>query len=826
MALTALDWNRFEGSCFAKGHGAPAQAFRDLIDALVVEANASELELHTPVANLAALKALAAADLNDKMLILCETLGLYAYDSTSTATADDVNVVTPTIIGAGAGRFIRVALPTTVRWAPAPVADLAGLKAVAATDLYDRMLIYCDTLGLYQYDAASVATADDLNVVTPTAVGGGAGRFARLVANAENRAMLPAVADLAALKALTAAQRADMSLVDVDTLGVYKFDGASAATADDYQVVAPTVGSGRWLLQVPLSTPLSVAAPVADLATAKALPVAALAPNSLLWIKTLGLYWLNSTSAATADDVNVIQLTAEAGNARLIRLVPTAEPRHIHAPVADLAALKALAATDRTDNMVVFVDALGLYRFDAASAAAGDDYQVVVPTAGTGRWLLEAENLKPLKVASPVADLAAAKALPVAALTTRSLILIESLGLYWLDPDSGLTADDQTVIQLTAEVGNARLIRVAPASIPRAVHEPLADLAALKAVAAADRADNMVVFVDTLGVYAFDAASVVAGDDYQTVAPTVGTGRWHLQAEKTQPLKVSMPVADLAAVKALPVAALAPRGLILVESLGLYWLDPDSALVADDQNIIQLTAEVGNARLIRVAPPAENRAWHTPLADLAALKAVVAIDRADNMLVLVDTLGVYQFDAASVAAGDDDLVVVPTAGAGRWIMQVRMGFGPLGLRVIDLPCTNLGAGAHELGALHATKSCTVFDAKVVVRAAPTVGTPTVDVGSVAGAADGWLNGISTAVPGVISAANTWTVGAAITYLAATTWGAELADFLLGADAVTTGGHFDRVSLTLAANDPVEYTFPDAQTTTDISVRVFYCVNPS
>ncbi|MFH1265009.1 MAG: hypothetical protein ABIK89_04735, partial [Planctomycetota bacterium] len=505
-------------------------------------------------------------------------------------------------------------------------------------------------------------------------------------APAENRAMLPAVADLAALKALTAAQRADMSLVVVDTLGVYKFDGASAAAGDDYQVVVPTVGTGRWLLQVPLSTPLNVAAPVADLATAKALPVAALASNSLLWIKTLGLYWLDSTSAAAADDVNVIQLTAEVGNARLIRLVPTAEPRAVHAPIADLAALKALAETDRADNMVVFVDALGVYRFIAAGGVGtADDYQIVDPTAGTGQWVLEAEALKPLKVASSVADLAAAKALPVAALHDTSLLWIETLGLYWLDATSAAAADDQTVIQLTAEVGNARLIRVAPASIPRA--------------------------------------------------------------------------------------------------------------------------------------------WHEPLADLAALKAVAEADRADNMLVLVDTLGVYQFDAAGSATGDDDAVVQPTAGTGRWMMRSRITQGPYGIHCVDLPCTVLDAAVNSLGALHATKSCTIFDAKFVVRVAPTGGTATVQ-GGITTNEDGLLVDISTAVPGVIPGAAAWTNGVNATYLSANTVGEFLADATIGGDAVTTLGHFRPLTYTLAAGVALAYKFPDAQTSTDISLRVFYCVNPS
>lgn len=57
-----------------------------------------------------------------------------------------------------------------------------------------------------------------------------------------------------------------------------------------------------------------------------------------------------------------------------------------------------------------------------------------------------------------------------------------------------------------------------------------------------------------------------------------------------------------------------------------------------------------------------------PVADITALKAIGSSSRADNDLRLVDTKGlVYQFDSASSATGDDNFVVTPTAGTGRWI---------------------------------------------------------------------------------------------------------------------------------------------------------------
>jgi len=63
------------------------------------------------------------------------------------------------------------------------------------------------------------------------------------------------------------------------------------------------------------------------------------------------------------------------------------------AGVQDIAALKAVAAADRADKQGRVVEDNGLgaesiYVFDSGSTAGGDDINVVVPTAGTGRWLL------------------------------------------------------------------------------------------------------------------------------------------------------------------------------------------------------------------------------------------------------------------------------------------------------------------------------------------------------------------------------------------------------------------------------------------------------
>jgi hypothetical protein len=64
------------------------------------------------------------------------------------------------------------------------------------------------------------------------------------------------VADLAALKSLTTQRDQDYFVLDSNKRK-YQFDSGSSATADDYSVVQPTSGTGRYILQssaVPQST--------------------------------------------------------------------------------------------------------------------------------------------------------------------------------------------------------------------------------------------------------------------------------------------------------------------------------------------------------------------------------------------------------------------------------------------------------------------------------------------------------------------------------------------------------------------------------------------
>lgn len=56
---------------------------------------------------------------------------------------------------------------------------------------------------------------------------------------------------------------------------------------------------------------------------------------------------------------------------------------------ADVTAIKAVAAADRTNGDIVLNRATDkLYRFNSSSTATGDDYNVLTPSAGSGRWIL------------------------------------------------------------------------------------------------------------------------------------------------------------------------------------------------------------------------------------------------------------------------------------------------------------------------------------------------------------------------------------------------------------------------------------------------------
>ncbi len=95
--------------------------------------------------------------------------------------------------------------------------------------------------------------------------------------------------------------------------------------------------------------------------------------------------------------------------------------QRLAAPVATLAALKAIPAMRRNDGMRITVTAApsaggGNYRFSLASALANDDQLAVEPTAGAGCWLRETGAVDlAFPIAFGTADAAVLYAMPVGA---------------------------------------------------------------------------------------------------------------------------------------------------------------------------------------------------------------------------------------------------------------------------------------------------------------------------------------------------------------------------------------------------------------------------
>lgn len=114
---------------------------------------------------------------------------------------------------------------------------------------------------------------------------------------------------------------------------------------------------------------------------------------------------------ATVDPVdpfavpNSLSAVRDAAEARL-----GADEAVIHAPVADAVAVQAIAASVRADGtLVVKLDDYTTWQFDAQSVAAGSA-TVLVPAAGTGRWLRMEPLLAEVVAAKATADNAVPKA--------------------------------------------------------------------------------------------------------------------------------------------------------------------------------------------------------------------------------------------------------------------------------------------------------------------------------------------------------------------------------------------------------------------------------
>ena len=133
-----------------------------------------------------------------------------------------------------------------------------------------------------------------------------------------------------------------------------------------------------------VSQEMKEATPVADATALAAIP-AVLRANGMQAVKLDDdtLWTFDSGSAAAASTWVIVPA---AGTGRWLRKDQVTAV--VHAAVADATALAAIAATDRADGMrCVKLDDSSEWIFDADSAVAASTW-VIVPAAGTGRWLL------------------------------------------------------------------------------------------------------------------------------------------------------------------------------------------------------------------------------------------------------------------------------------------------------------------------------------------------------------------------------------------------------------------------------------------------------
>ena len=208
------------------------------VTAIAFDEFSAEAAIHPPVANNAALIAIAANDRSDGMIVCqLDTMQGWAYDLGSAAAASDWCQV-PTD---GVGRWLRC--DQTIGAILTPVADNAALVALTAVNRKDgSVVVQLDTMQVWQYDLGSAEAASDWCVSPTDAVG----RWL-LVGQTSAKRTHVAVADAAAVQAITAANRAaGMIVTKLDDSTLWTFSATSTEVASDTCIV-PAAGTGAWL---------------------------------------------------------------------------------------------------------------------------------------------------------------------------------------------------------------------------------------------------------------------------------------------------------------------------------------------------------------------------------------------------------------------------------------------------------------------------------------------------------------------------------------------------------------------------------------------------
>jgi hypothetical protein len=208
--------------------------------------------------------------------------------------------------------------------APQVIATIAALRALSVAGLVTNAQISLAGIaaqndggqGMFVYNSAAAGADDGVNLIQPTV---GVGRWIRL--NNTSDLVVQTVAAIRSLSVTGLTTGAQVSLTGTAAAndggqGMFYYNSVSALADDGANVIAPTVGVGRWIRLTNPAVP-----PVATIAALRALSVAGLVTGfsiTLLGYYAVGdggggLFAYNSGSAVADNNGTIIAPTVGAG---------------------------------------------------------------------------------------------------------------------------------------------------------------------------------------------------------------------------------------------------------------------------------------------------------------------------------------------------------------------------------------------------------------------------------------------------------------------------------------------------------------------------------
>ena len=419
--------------------------------------------------------------------------------------------------------------------------------------------------------------------------------------------------------------------------------------------------------------------------------------------------------------------------------------RRINAPVANTAAITAITAAYRCDGMQILETTNGTtWWFDADSTAPAGP-SVLVPDAGSGRWLSTAGG-----AGGPSTKIVFVRGCPTGALAayTRAGNVITANAVGALGAQDGVTyvAGERLLLNTGAagadngpyqvtDPGGATAFVLTRIGEADASAEVVSGMFVHSSEGTANgnewftlsTADPIVLnttaltftqvpsFVDLASTAASQGASLLGVQD--AAGRITGTTGETALAELAGRLFGA--VADNAGVTAIT-AAQRVDGMIVIklDDMTLWTYDLGSAAAASNW---VLAPDAGAGRWLR--RDAEPGLLLPPVANDAALVALTAAMRVDgSMVVKLDDMTVWAYDLGSAAAASD-WVQVPTDTVGRWLRK-------------DAPAGLVLPPVADNAALIALTAVDRVDGSLVVQL-DTMDLWAYDLGSVAGASD-WV----------------------------------------------------------------------------------------